>query len=42
LILPSFGLVSLAVLGVSGRKEMFSHLGMVVAILVIGLVGCLV
>jgi heme/copper-type cytochrome/quinol oxidase subunit 1 len=42
LVLPSFGLVSLAVLGLTGNKEIFSHLGIIVAILSIGLVGVLV
>jgi len=42
LILPAFGIVSQRVLYLSGKKEIFGSLGMVYAILSIGLIGCVV
>nr|YP_009178984.1 cytochrome c oxidase subunit I [Passalurus ambiguus]ALJ93248.1 cytochrome c oxidase subunit 1 [Passalurus ambiguus] len=42
LILPAFGIVSHSVLYLTGKKEVFGHLGMVYAIISIGLVGSVV
>ena len=42
LILPAFGIISSCVLNVSGKKELFGVLGMVYAMLAIGLMGCVV
>jgi len=42
LILPAFGVVSHATLYITGKKEVFGSLGMVYAILRIGLIGCVV
>ena len=42
LILPAFGVVSQSALYLSGKKEVFGNLGMVYAILSIGLIGCVV
>jgi cytochrome c oxidase subunit 1 len=42
LILPAFGIVSQTRLYISGKKEVFGSLGMVYAILSIGLIGCVV
>lgn len=42
LILPAFGIVSHSVLFVSGKKELFGNLGIIYAMLVIGILGCIV
>nr|YP_009162831.1 cytochrome c oxidase subunit I [Gnathostoma spinigerum]AKM22096.1 cytochrome c oxidase subunit 1 [Gnathostoma spinigerum] len=42
LILPAFGIVSQSSLYLTGKKEIFGSLGMVYAILSIGLIGCVV
>lgn len=42
LILPAFGIVSQRTLYLTGKKEVFGNLGMVYAILSIGLIGCVV
>jgi len=42
LILPAFGIVRHATLMITGKKEVFGSLGMVYAILSIGLIGCVV
>lgn len=42
LILPAFGIISQRTLYLTGKKEVFGTLGMVYAILRIGLVGCVV
>ena len=42
LILPAFGIISHSVLRLTGKKEVFGSLGMIYAILSIGLVGCVV
>lgn len=42
LILPAFGIVSQSALYLTGKKEVFGNLGMVYAILRIGLIGCVV
>jgi len=42
LILPAFGIVSQRTLYLTGKKEVFGSLGMVYAILRIGLIGCVV
>jgi len=42
LILPAFGVISQSALFLTGKKEVFGTLGMVYAILSIGLVGCVV
>jgi len=42
LILPAFGIVSQRTLYLTGKKEVFGSLGMVYAILSIGLIGCVV
>jgi heme/copper-type cytochrome/quinol oxidase subunit 1 len=42
LILPSFGVVRVVLIALVGRKEVFSHLRVVLAIVSIGLVGCVV
>lgn len=42
LILPAFGLISMVTPAVSGKKVIFRYDGIVVAILSIGLIGCLV
>nr|YP_009162001.1 cytochrome c oxidase subunit I [Litoditis aff. marina PmII]AKS28851.1 cytochrome c oxidase subunit I [Litoditis aff. marina PmII] len=42
LILPAFGIISQSTLYLTGKKEVFGSLGMVYAILSIGLVGCVV
>lgn len=39
LILPAFGIISHSVLYLVGKKEVFGHLGIVYAIISIGLVG---
>jgi cytochrome c oxidase subunit 1 len=40
--LPAFGIISHSVLRLTGKKEVFGSLGMIYAILSIGLVGCVV
>jgi heme/copper-type cytochrome/quinol oxidase subunit 1 len=40
--LPAFGIISHRILTLTGKKEVFGSLGMVYAILRIGLVGCVV
>jgi cytochrome c oxidase subunit 1 len=42
LILPAFGIISQSTLYLTGKKEVFGSLGMVYAILSIGLIGCVV
>jgi len=42
LILPAFGIVRQRTLYLTGKKEVFGALGMVYAILSIGLIGCVV
>lgn len=42
LILPAFGIVRQATLYITGKKEIFGTLGIVYAILSIGLIGCVV
>jgi len=42
LILPAFGIIRQSTLYLTGKKEVFGSLGMVYAILRIGLVGCVV
>ena len=42
LILPAFGVVRQSTLYLTGKKEVFGNLGMVYAILRIGLIGCVV
>ena len=42
LILPAFGIIRHSVLFVSGKKEIFGLLGMIYAIMAIGLLGCVV
>jgi cytochrome c oxidase subunit 1 len=42
LILPAFGIVSQRSLHLSGKKEVFGSLGMVYAVIRIGLIGCVV
>jgi heme/copper-type cytochrome/quinol oxidase subunit 1 len=42
LILPAFGIISQSVLYLTGKKEVFGSLGIVYAILRIGLIGCVV
>jgi cytochrome c oxidase subunit 1 len=42
LILPAFGVISQRTLYLTGKKEVFGSLGMVYAILSIGLIGCVV
>lgn len=42
LILPAFGVVSHRVIYLTGKKEVFGHLGMVYAIVGIGFLGCVV
>lgn len=42
LILPVFGIISHSILCLTGKKEVFGALGMVYAILSIGLIGCVV
>jgi len=40
--LPAFGIVSQSTLYLTGKKEVFGSLGIVYAILRIGLIGCVV
>nr|AWL21395.1 cytochrome c oxidase subunit I [Ruizia karukerae] len=42
LILPGFGVISCGSLYITGKKEVFGSLGMIYAILSIGLIGCVV
>jgi cytochrome c oxidase subunit 1 len=42
LILPAFGIISHSILYLVGKKEIFGYLGIVYAILSIGLIGCVV
>jgi cytochrome c oxidase subunit 1 len=42
LILPAFGIIRHATLCLTGKKEVFGSLGIVYAILSIGLIGCVV
>jgi len=42
LILPAFGVIRHSVLALTGKKEVFGYLGIVYAIISIGLVGCVV
>ncbi len=42
LILPAFGIIRQSTLYLTGKKEVFGSLGMVYAILSIGLIGCVV
>jgi len=42
LILPAFGVIRHSVLFLTGKKEVFGYLGIVYAIISIGLVGCIV
>lgn len=42
LILPAFGILSQSTLVLTGKKEIFGSLGMIYAILSIGLIGCVV
>jgi cytochrome c oxidase subunit 1 len=42
LILPAFGIISQSTLYLTGKKEVFGSLGIVYAILSIGLIGCVV
>ena len=42
LILPAFGIIRHAVLFISGKKEIFGLLGIIYAIISIGLLGCVV
>jgi len=42
LILPAFGIISQRAIYLSGKKEVFGNLGMIYAILSIGVIGCVV
>lgn len=42
LILPAFGIISHAILFITGKKEIFGNLGIIYAISGIGLLGCVV
>nr|YP_010489345.1 cytochrome c oxidase subunit I [Strongyloides cebus]UWK23990.1 cytochrome c oxidase subunit I [Strongyloides cebus] len=42
LILPAFGIISQSILYLTGKKEVFGVLGMIYAIISIGLIGCVV
>jgi len=42
LILPAFGIMSQSTIFLTGKKEVFGSLGMVYAIVSIGLMGCVV
>jgi cytochrome c oxidase subunit 1 len=42
LILPGFGIISQVVIIIRGKKEVFGTLGIIYAILAIGMLGCVV
>lgn len=42
LILPAFGIISQRAIYLSGKKEVFGNLGIIYAILSIGIIGCVV
>jgi cytochrome c oxidase subunit 1 len=42
LILPAFGIIRHSILRLTGKKEVFGALGIIYAILSIGLIGCVV
>jgi len=42
LILPAFGIMRHSIISITGKKEVFGSLGIIYAILRIGLVGCVV
>lgn len=42
LILPAFGIISHSVISITGKKEIFGFLGIVYAMIAIGLLGCVV
>jgi heme/copper-type cytochrome/quinol oxidase subunit 1 len=42
LILPGFGIISHIIIALRGKKEVFGTLGIIYAILSIGLLGCVV
>jgi len=42
LILPAFGVVRHSIICVTGKKEIFGILGMIYAIISIGIIGCVV
>jgi len=42
LILPAFGILRMAILILRGKKQSFGHIGIIYAILAIGLLGCVV
>ena len=42
LILPAFGIISHSIISLTGKKEVFGNLGIIYAILRIGLIGCVV
>jgi len=42
LFLPAFGIISHSILCLTGKKEVFGNLGIVYAILSIGIIGCVV
>lgn len=42
LILPAFGILSISMLMLRGKKQSFGHIGMIYAMLAIGLLGCVV
>jgi len=42
LILPAFGIIRHSIISLRGKKEVFGSLGIIYAILSIGLIGCVV
>jgi cytochrome c oxidase subunit 1 len=40
--LPAFGIIRHAILFISGKKEIFGCLGIIYAIIAIGILGCVV
>jgi heme/copper-type cytochrome/quinol oxidase subunit 1 len=42
LILPAFGILRMAMLVLRGKKQRFGHIGIIYAMLAIGLLGCVV
>jgi cytochrome c oxidase subunit 1 len=42
LILPAFGIIRHTILFITGKKEIFGVLGIIYAIIAIGLIGCVV